>query len=453
MDQQQIDELKAKIQLLKEQQEEHRNELLFLEQQLMKLLPAAPSPAIIKPVAHQSNQIRKTTQKDNGVEGFVGLRLMQFAGIIVLITGIAIGVKYAIDKNLISPAVRILLAYLASGLLLFISIRLRKKYETFSAILFSGAMAAFYFTTYGAFEYYGFLSRPLAFAVMILFTFFTVYVSLKFERQEIATLALVGAYGIPFLVGGNSGNVVMLFSYIFLINTGILYLSFKRSWNILKVLSFAASWLIFISWLFIKHNETYSGAAWLFLILFYVQFLLTIFGFRLARNEETDGADLLLLIFQSFIVYISSLYIYSYNSDKEDGSIVTLTISVFHLLLMFISKGLFHQQKMIWHTCLVLALILIVIYVPQKFAGTTISLVWVTMAVLLFVAGLWQRFRLLRIASILLFGITLVKLVVLDSINFSTIEKIVAYVSIGAILLVIAFLYQKYRHLIFGNDE
>jgi uncharacterized membrane protein len=58
----------------------------------------------------------------------------------------------------------------------------------------------------------------------------------------------------------------------------------------------------------------------------------------------------------------------------------------------------------------------------------------------------------LRITSIGLFGITLFKLVTFDSLNFSTIEKIVSYVSIGAILLAIAFLYQKFRHLIFKDD-
>ena len=110
----------------------------------------------------------------------------------------------------------------SAGLLFFFSVLLRKRYEAFSAILFSGAMAAFYFTTYGAFEYYGFLSRPIAFIIMMLLTFLAVFISLKYNRHEIAVLALVGSYGIPFLVGGNSGNVFMLFTYIFLINCGIL---------------------------------------------------------------------------------------------------------------------------------------------------------------------------------------------------------------------------------------
>ena len=36
------------------------------------------------------------------LENFIGLKVIHIIGIIVLVTGLSIGVKYAIDKNLIS---------------------------------------------------------------------------------------------------------------------------------------------------------------------------------------------------------------------------------------------------------------------------------------------------------------------------------------------------------------
>ena len=47
------------------------------------------------------------------VENFIGLRLIHFIGIVVLVIGLSIGVKYAIDRDLISEGLRIMLAYLA----------------------------------------------------------------------------------------------------------------------------------------------------------------------------------------------------------------------------------------------------------------------------------------------------------------------------------------------------
>jgi len=52
-----------------------------------------------------------------------------------------------------------------------------------------------------------------------------------------------------------------------------------------------------------------------------------------------------------------------------------------------------------------------------------------------------------------LFGVTLLKLITFDSASFSAVEKIITYISIGAVLLVISFLYQKYKGLLFERDE
>lgn len=71
---------------------------------------------------------------------------------------------------------------MAAGILFFISYGLRKKLELFSMILFGGAMATAYFTTYGAFAYYSLLTSALAFGLMALLTVFTVYESLKNNR-------------------------------------------------------------------------------------------------------------------------------------------------------------------------------------------------------------------------------------------------------------------------------
>src|SRR5436190_23589430 len=67
----------------------------------------------------------KTTQSTGrknlswSLENFIGLRLIHFIGIIVLVIGLSIGVKYAIDQDLISEGMRIILAYGAGVALYF----------------------------------------------------------------------------------------------------------------------------------------------------------------------------------------------------------------------------------------------------------------------------------------------------------------------------------------------
>jgi uncharacterized membrane protein len=127
------------------------------------------------------------------LENFIGLKLLHLTGIVVLVVGISIGVKYAVDKELISPVTRIMLAYIAGIILYLLSLRLKRKFVLFSAILFSGAMASLYFTTYAAFVYYHLFSFGVAFAGMVVMTVFTVYAAIKYNKQEIAILGMIGA--------------------------------------------------------------------------------------------------------------------------------------------------------------------------------------------------------------------------------------------------------------------
>ena len=59
----------------------------------------------------------------------------------------------------------------------------------------------------------------------------------------------------------------------------------------------------------------------------------------------------------------------------------------------------------------------------------------------------------IRIAAISLFGLTLLKLFLYDIAHLSTISKTIVFISLGLILLVISFIYNKYKHLIFDEKK
>lgn len=58
----------------------------------------------------------------------------------------------------------------------------------------------------------------------------------------------------------------------------------------------------------------------------------------------------------------------------------------------------------------------------------------------------------LRIGAISLFGLTLVKLFFYDIAHLSTISKTIVMIVLGIMLLVTAFLYNKYKHVILGEE-
>ncbi len=77
-----------------------------------------------------------------------------------------------------------------------------------------------------------------------------------------------------------------------------------------------------------------------------------------------------------------------------------------------------------------------------------LSIFWGLYALLLIALGIRKSKAYLRIGGMVLFAITLLKLFFYDIASLDTISKTVVFISLGILLLIISFLYNKYRDLI-----
>ena len=77
-----------------------------------------------------------------------------------------------------------------------------------------------------------------------------------------------------------------------------------------------------------------------------------------------------------------------------------------------------------------------------------ISILWGIYSFLLIVLGIWEKKKYLRIGAIALFAVTLVKLFFYDISHFDAIVTTIVFISFGIMLLIISFLYNKYKHII-----
>ena len=113
--------------------------------------------------------IKKEKAKIN-YEKFIGENLFGKIGILVLVVGVGLFVKYAIDKDWINETMRTILGFVAGAVLLFVAERLCEKYRTFSSLLAGGAFAVFYLTVAIAFHYYNLFSQTVAFIILVFVT-------------------------------------------------------------------------------------------------------------------------------------------------------------------------------------------------------------------------------------------------------------------------------------------
>lgn len=82
-----------------------------------------------------------------------------------------------------------------------------------------------------------------------------------------------------------------------------------------------------------------------------------------------------------------------------------------------------------------------------------LTILWSVYSLIIIVYGIWKKNKALRWGGITLFGVAIVKLIIYDSASLGTISKTILYMSLGVLLLIISFLYNKYKLLLFEPNE
>ena len=78
----------------------------------------------------------------------------------------------------------------------------------------------------------------------------------------------------------------------------------------------------------------------------------------------------------------------------------------------------------------------------------SLSSVWLLFSIALMALGFWRRDRALRLQAIALFGVAILKIFLYDLSFLETLYRIFSFVGLGVILLVVSYLYQRYKEVI-----
>lgn len=328
----------------------------------------------------------------SSLEEFIGKNLFSLIGIIITVIGVAIGAKYAIDNNWISPLTRIVFGYVFAFVLLLIALRLKSKYLTFSAVLLSGAMAMMYFLTLFAYSFYNLISQPSAFVMMLVITAFTVVAAISYNRQVIAHIGLVGAYAVPFLLSEGSGRVDILFSYMTIVNFGIFFVSVKKFWKPLFFTSFIFTWLIYSIWYAARYDSQHFYLALGFLTIFFLTFYLIFAVYKLTAKEDF-GYEIIGLILVNAAIFYSFGYQILDGNPATDNLLGFFTIanSILHFLFAMVVYRYRLGGKINFYLPVALSLIFLTMAFPIQTKGNWITLHWTAEALILFALARIKR--------------------------------------------------------------
>lgn len=413
-----IDELLNRIDQLTQQQKVFQDEIQRIQRDLIRLkTPTVPPGQVVQPAPGTlpaqeipvTRSVSDTTITPPSLhtpvakqgledrapwEEFIGSNLLNKVGIAVLVLGIGFGAKYSIDNGLINPLTRIILGYLSGIALLAIAFRLRDSHKAFSAVLLSGGMTVLYFITYAAHDFYGLIPQSAAFILMVFFTCFTVLAALRYDLEVIAVIGLVGAYAVPFLLSDGSGRAVILFSYMTIINGGILFLAFRKYWKRLYYLSFVLTWLSFASWYaFSFNNDTQSTLSLVFSTVFFLTFYITFLAYKIIRGEALGKWDVVCMLFNSFIYYgYGYLTVDSIPNGELYLGVFTAWTALLHFVACVVIYKTHERSGDIFYFVAGMVLVFLTLAVPVQLEGNWVTIVWAAEAALLCWIGRSRNF-------------------------------------------------------------
>lgn len=355
------------------------------------------------------------TFKDNNpdLEKFIGENLINKIGILILVLGISFFVKYAIDKDWINEIARVGIGILAGSLVMGVAHKLRQNYKAFSSVMVAGAISIFYFTIAIAFHDYHLFSQTVAFAIMVIITAFSTFVSVNYDRQELAVLSLIGGFAVPFMVSTGAGNYVVLFTYIAILNIGILGIAYYKKWNLVSILSFGFSYLLLSSW---YYKELYADklphqGAFVFATLYYFIFSIVVVLNNVRKKGEFSNIDYFMIIANTFVYFGLGMGIL-HNWGIEFKGLFTLSLAIYNLIYAIILFKKFGLDKNAVYLLIGLVLTFVTLTIPIQFNGNQITLFWAAEAVLLFWLSQKSKISLFKLGAMVVQFLSIISLII-----------------------------------------
>ncbi len=347
------------------------------------------------------------------LEKFIGENILSKVAITILVIGVAFFVKYAIDKDWINEIARVGIGILCGGIVLGFAHHLHKNFKAFSSVLVAGGISIFYFTIGIAFHQYHIFNQTTAFILTLVITCFSVFISIIYNRQELAVLSLIGGFAAPFMVSTGQGNYLVFFSYILILDLGMLVLAYLRKWKVVNIFAYCLTTILYFSWLQAKvieqPNPPYKG-AFVFAFIFYFVFIMMNMINNIKEKRKFGAFDLSILISNTFLFYGEGMQILNHYHPKLQG-IFSLGMAVFNLVCSWFLYKKFRADQRLVYLMIGLTLTFITLVAPVQLHGNYITLFWALESVLL--VWLAQRsgivmYRLVALIVSLLMGFSLI---------------------------------------------
>jgi uncharacterized membrane protein len=356
-----------------------------------KTMPATPPPSIPPTFAPPMRAPTSASQENMGGqrsrareewEAFVGGKLLNRIGALALIIGVGFFLKYAFDNNWITESMRVMLGAVGGVALLLLGARFhRKEYHVFAQGLIGAGIAILYLSVYASFNFYHLVSQTAAFILMSAVTLITFFHAFKYDSLAISILGWAGGYLTPFMLSTGVANEIGLFSYIDILEAGLLaVVLIRQSWMILEFLTLAGTYFTFMAWQSTYYSEDSLLLTVLFLTLFWLLFYIADL-YRIISKQQPHPLRQLINILNAG-AYYAYLYALVNNNHHEVAGLLTIILAAFYVLPALLTLRT-NPKSLMLRDYVMTTVVLTIIATSIQFSGFVTVTVWACEAVVL----------------------------------------------------------------------
>ena len=366
------------------------------------------------PKLYRADAVAVPAAEKRDMESYIGQRLLPVLGILAVLFGAAFFLKYAFETNLIGVTGRVMLGLFSGLVFLGIGEYFHSKYPHYSWILSGGGIALLYLSIFAAFAFYNLIGQASAFLFMSVVTLFSGLISIRYNALPLAIIGTLGGFLTPFLVSTGVDNQVALFTYVAILNAGILLVSAFRNWRALNLLGFIGTMFTFLVWFSVHYAPAKLAPTELYLAIFFGEFLLATIAGNLFSQDESKQDDLGLLVLNVSWFFGWSYYLL--NPDYGDYmGLFTAAMAALYIALAYVARAVKPADRFLGLFLGAIGLVFLTLVFPIQFEGHWITVAWAVEALALAWICTTMRAEEFRIPAFLILGIAVGRLIVFDT--------------------------------------
>lgn len=245
-----------------------------------------------------------TPAQKRDLESVIGGSWFAWAGILAVIVAVSFFLKLAFDNEWIGPRAQVSIGALGGLALLVVGERLRSRgLRAYAFILSGGGILILYLSIYASYNFYPLLDQPIAFLLMALVTTVAVLLSVRLDALAVAILGLVGGFLTPVLISSGRDNEVALFTYVALLDAGVLAVAYFKRWRLLDFLSFVCTVLMSLGWAAKFYDTPKLWTTLVFISVFFVLYSLLAVFHNVLPRRRSRWFDLALLAWNATLYF------------------------------------------------------------------------------------------------------------------------------------------------------